>query len=29
MPIDRAKITKDADKYLAAGRIDKAIEEYR
>ncbi len=29
MPIDRAKITKDADKFLAAGRIDKAIEEYR
>ena len=29
MPIDRAKVTKDADKYLAAGRIDKAIEEYR
>ncbi len=29
MPIDRAKVTKDADKFLAAGRIDKAIEEYR
>ena len=29
MSIDRAKITKDADKYLAAGRVDKAIEEYR
>ncbi len=29
MPIDRAKVTKEADKLLAAGRIDKAIEEYR
>lgn len=29
MSIDRAKVTKDADKLLAAGRIDKAIEEYR
>ncbi len=29
MSIDRAKVTKEADKLLAAGRIDKAIEEYR
>ncbi len=29
MSIDRAKVTKEADKFLAAGRIDKAIEEYR
>jgi tetratricopeptide (TPR) repeat protein len=29
MAIDRAKVTKEADKLLAAGRVDKAIEEYR
>ncbi|MBL0311932.1 MAG: tetratricopeptide repeat protein [Holophagaceae bacterium] len=29
MSIDRAKVTKEADKLLAAGRIGKAIEEYR
>ena len=29
MAIDRAKVTKEADKLLAAGRLDKAIEEYR
>lgn len=29
MSIDRAKVTKEADKLLAAGRVDRAIEEYR
>jgi len=28
MPIDRAKVQKEADRQLAAGRVDRAIEEY-
>ncbi|MBI4913785.1 MAG: tetratricopeptide repeat protein [Acidobacteria bacterium] len=29
MPIDRAKVSKEAEKLLAAGRVDRAIEEFR